>query len=51
LAIRDLIPEEYLGQGPCGHGYGMGYGPHHGRGHMWGPGPGHRRGYGGGPCW
>jgi len=51
LAIRDLIPEEFLGQDPCGHGYGMGYGDHHGRGHMRGHGPGHRGGYGGGPCW
>jgi Spy/CpxP family protein refolding chaperone len=51
LAIRDLIPEEYLGQGPCGHGYGMGYGYHHGRGHREGYGPGHRGRYGGGPCW
>ena len=51
LAIRELLPEEGIGQGTWGSGYGMGYGPHHGRGHMWGPGPGSRGGYGGGPCW
>ena len=49
LTIRELLPEQGIGQGPRGPGYGMGYGPHHGRGHMWGP--GHKRGYGGGPCW
>ena len=33
LAIRELLPEEGIGQGPWGSGYGMGYGPHHGRGY------------------
>ena len=50
LAIRHLLPEEGVGQGPWGSGYGMGYGPHHGRGHMWGPSPGLRKGYSG-PRW
>ncbi len=49
LAVRELLPEEGIGQGPWGHG--MGFGPHHGGGHMGGPGPGARRGYGAGPCW
>jgi hypothetical protein len=51
LATRELLPEEGIGQGPWGHGYGMGSGPHHGRGHMGGHGPGAMRGYGRGPCW
>lgn len=49
LAIRELLPEEAIGQGPWGHG--MGYGPHHGMGHMSGHGPGSKGGYGAGPCW
>ena len=51
LAIRELLPEEGIGQGPWGHGYGMGSGSHHGRGHMGGHGFGAKRGYGRGPCW
>ena len=51
LAIRELLPEEGIGQGPWGHGYGMGFGSHHGRGHMGGHGFGAKRGYGRGPCW
>ena len=51
LAIRELFPEEQIGQGPWGSGYGMGQGPHHGKGHKWGPGQGSRRGSGGGPRW
>jgi len=51
LAIRELLPEEQIGQGPWGSGYGMGYGPHHRKGHMGGSGHGFTRGYGAGPCW
>jgi Spy/CpxP family protein refolding chaperone len=51
LAIRELLPEEGIDQGPWGHGYGMGSGPHHGKGHMRGHGFGAKRGYGRGPCW
>ena len=50
IAIRELVPEEEVGQGHWGPGYGMGYGHHYGGRHMWGPGPGFRRGYGGGRC-
>jgi len=51
LVIRDLLPEEQFGQGPCGYGYGMVYGHHHRWGHMGGPGHSFRRGYGGGLWW
>jgi len=51
LAVRELLPEEEIGQGAWCPGYGMGHGQHHGRGHMWGPGPGPKSGYGGGRCW
>jgi Spy/CpxP family protein refolding chaperone len=49
LAIRELVPEEGIGQGSWCPGYGMGYGHHQGRGHMWGS--GQMRSYGGGHCW
>jgi len=49
LAIRELLPEEVIGKGPWGSGYGMGYGPHHRKGYRGGPSFG--RGYGGGSCW
>lgn len=46
LAMREVLPQEYFGQGP------RGYGHHHGWGHMGrGPGFNARQGYGGGPCW
>lgn len=56
LALRELLPEAYSGQWPCGNGPGyghmMGYGRHQGGWHMGGgPGFGARRGFGGGPCW
>ncbi len=57
LAMREVLPEGYFGNGPMGsghhmgYGYGMGHGPRHGWGHMGDPGSGHMRGYRGGYCW
>ena len=51
LAIRELLPDEEIGQGAWCPGYSRGYGYHQGRGHRWGPGPGPKSGYGGGRCW
>jgi hypothetical protein len=49
LAVRELLPEEGIGQGPWGHG--MGSGPHHESGHMGGAGHGAMRGSGAEHCW
>lgn len=51
LAIREVVPEQYFGCGPWGHGLHKGPGPWTKRGHMWAPGSGPRKGYGGGFCW
>lgn len=49
LAVRELLPEEGICQGPWEHG--MGSGPHHGGGHMGWGGRDFMRGYGTEHCW
>ena len=51
LAIRELLPDEEIGQGAWCPGHGRGYGYHHGWGHMWGHGSGFKSDYGKGRCW